>query len=205
MKAGPRKGQIRGKPRLRSSSEARAARATAASPGRTASTVSFPFACPAAAPPGAGSTRPTCSSPTWRSGLFTGRLPVHPHALGELRSQRMRVAGDLDHQGTAEWLPGAEQEPVAGLNLTFSQVAQHRRVAVGDAREDAALARLEIVQRHRVLHRDLEVAIRDRVAVRVPNGLPELGGDQLLELLADVVLEGFGLGVHLVPGHGEDL
>src|SRR4051812_12660209 len=151
MKAGPRKGQIRGKPRLRPSSEARAARATAASPGRAASTVSFPFACPAGAPPGAGSTRPTCSSSTRRSGLFIGSLPVHSHALGELRSQRMRLAADLDHQRTAERLPRADQEPVAWLNLTLSQVAQHRRVAVGDAREDAVLARLEIVEPHGVL------------------------------------------------------
>ena len=52
---------------------------------------------------------------------------------------------------------------------------------------------------------DGQVAIGDRIAVRVAVGIAERGGDPLLEVLADVVLEHLGLVVDLVPGHPEGL
>src|SRR5436190_23951233 len=121
MNAGPRNGQIFGTPRVRPSSEARAARATAASPGRTSSTVPSPFAgCvgPEEAPR-TGSTRATSSSPTLRSGLLTACLPAHPHAAGELRAEGVRPTSDLDHQWASERFTFGDQKPVAGLNLAF--------------------------------------------------------------------------------------
>ena len=51
----------------------------------------------------------------------------------------------------------------------------------------------------------VELGARDRVAVRVDGGVPELGRDQLLEILGEHVLEHLGLGVHAVPGHPEHL
>ena len=41
--------------------------------------------------------------------------------------------------------------------------------------------------------------------MRIPVGVAELGGDQLLQLLGDVVLEHLGLLVDAVPGHPEHL
>src|SRR4051794_22959779 len=153
MNAGPRNGQIFGTPRERPSSEARAARATAASPGRTSSTVPSPFAGSVDPEdvPGTGSTRATSSSPILRSGLFMLRLPANPHAAGELRPEGVSPAGDLDHQRSSERLPSGELEPIAGLDLALGEVPEHRRVAVGDASEGPPLAGFEIGQRHRVL------------------------------------------------------
>src|SRR5512132_1133648 len=132
MKAGPRKGQIRGRPRERPSSDRRAARATAASPGRTSSIVPCPLAgCVAAEdPPGTGSTRAASSSPTLRSGLLTARFPTHPYAARELRAEGMGAAGDLDHQWPAERLPAPDEQAIAGLDLALGQEAQHRCIAV---------------------------------------------------------------------------
>ena len=51
----------------------------------------------------------------------------------------------------------------------------------------------------------VEVAGRDRIAVRVVRRVAELRGDQLLELLGEHVLEHLGLGVNPVPRHPEAL
>jgi hypothetical protein len=50
-----------------------------------------------------------------------------------------------------------------------------------------------------------QLSAGDRFAVRVDGRVAEPGGDQLLELLRQRVLEHLGLGVHLVPGHPEAL
>ncbi len=50
---------------------------------------------------------------------------------------------------------------------------------------------------------DHEVGGRDRVAVRVARRVAELGGDQLLELLGEDVLEHLRLVVHAVPRHAQ--
>jgi hypothetical protein len=85
------------------------------------------------------------------------------------------------------------------------QVAQHRRVVVGDAREAAALPGFERVERRRRLLDHLEVTGRDRVAVRIVRRIPERRGNQLFELLGDVVLEHLGLVVDTIPRHAERL
>ena len=55
--------------------------------------------------------------------------------------------------------------------------------------------------------RDVERAVRagDRVAVRVPARVAQLGGDALDEQVRDGVLEHLGLVVHLVPAVAEHL
>src|SRR5919204_4428906 len=204
MNAGPRNGHSRGSPRVRPSREALAARATAASPGRALSTAPFPFEGPPAAP-GTGTTTSGARSVTSSSGLYIAGLPPDPHALGEPRPEWVRGARDLDHQRPAERLPRLQQQAVARLDLALGQVAEHRGVAVRDAGEDAALPGLQVAERHRVLDRDLQIAVRDRIAVRIPRRLPELGRDQLLELLRDVVLQHLGLLVDPVPGHAKHL
>jgi hypothetical protein len=50
---------------------------------------------------------------------------------------------------------------------------------------------------------DLELGARDRVAVRIASGIPQLGRDQLLQLLGQDVLEHLGLVVHPVPRHAQ--
>ena len=96
-------------------------------------------------------------------------------------------------------------EAGAGRDPALGQVAEHLGVGVGDAHEDAVRSRLERRQgdRRALLHH--EVARGDRVAVRVDGGVAELGGDQLLELLREDVLEHLGLVVHAVPRHAEVL
>src|SRR2546421_10034259 len=69
----------------------------------------------------------------------------------------------------------------------------------------AAAAGLERVEAVGVVLLDLELARRDRVAVRVARGVAELGGDQLLELLGQHVLEDLRLVVTGVPRDAERL
>src|SRR4051812_32014169 len=140
MKAGPRNGQMRARPVAWPSSERRAARLTAASPGSTFSGRTsaepprpFPDSGGAESSPGSGSTRPTSSSGT-----------ADPHALRELRSERVRLLPDLDHHRTAEWLAPPHHDGRARLNRALGQIAEHRRVPVGDASEDPLLARLQV-------------------------------------------------------------
>src|SRR5262245_26987181 len=207
MKAGPRNGQTRRKPRVRPSREARAALATAASPGSAPSTAVAPFPVrPAPAlSRGTGSTRPVSSSVTLRSGLFTARPPADSHALGELRPEWMRPAGDLDHDRAAERFSTLDPEAIAGLNLALRQVAQHRCVAVGDSGEGPLFPRLELGQRNGVVGADRQLPIRDRISVRIEYGLAQLCGDELLELFGDVVLQHLSLLVNPVPRHSQHL
>ena len=55
------------------------------------------------------------------------------------------------------------------------------------------------------LDREAQVGAGDRRAVRIVAGLAQLGGDQQLQLLGDVVLEHLGLGVDPVVGHPQRL
>ena len=50
---------------------------------------------------------------------------------------------------------------------------------------------------------ELELGARDRVAVGVDRRVPELGRDQLLEVLREHVLEDLRLGVNAIPGHSQ--
>src|SRR3954453_5498559 len=128
MKAGPRNGQMRMIPRVCPSSDRRAARLTAASPGRTSSGSTFSepprLSLGPGGPessPGIGSARPT-SSPASSCSLIDRpavdpppppapvahsppRLSTPaPHALLNLSAQRMGGAADLDDQRPAERL-----------------------------------------------------------------------------------------------------
>src|SRR5262245_62958619 len=149
MKAGPRNGQIRGIPRARPSRDSRAARATAASPGRAPSTAPLPFTGAVSAGRCRGSSVSSSRSPVRSSDLFTSpprsliaRASLDSHALRQLSAERMDAAADLHHHGTTERLPALHVQLGAGLDLTVGQVTQHRRVAVGDPHKGAPLADL---------------------------------------------------------------
>src|SRR4051794_35004922 len=201
MNAGPRNGQIRVSPRVSPSSERRAARLTAASPGSTSSgsTSSLPprLSPGAGGPessPGRGSTSPTSSSAT-----------TDPHALGELGAERVGAIADLDDHGPAEWLSALDHKTGARLDRAVGEISQHRCIAVRDAGEDAGVARPELGERHRVIDAQRQVTVGNRITVRIDVGLAELRGNQLLELFRDVVLEDLRLLMHPVPRHAEDL
>src|SRR2546423_104680 len=81
----------------------------------------------------------------------------------------------------------------------LSQEAEHLRVGVRDTHEGRPLARLEVVERTRLVVGDRQLSARDRVAVRVEGRVAELGGDQLLEALGGDGLGPLSFGMHLVP------
>jgi hypothetical protein len=112
---------------------------------------------------------------------------------------------DLDHHRTAERLSAPDSEDCTRLDLPLSQVSQHRGIAVGDADEDGLLSWLQVDEGQGVVVTDRQVAIRNRVAVRVEVRLTQLRRDQFLQLLRDVMLEDLGLRVHPVPGHVQHL
>ena len=91
--------------------------------------------------------------------------------------------------------------PQAALRQVLQQLGR----AVRDARDARRRAGVAVRERYRRDVDDRAVAGRDRIAVRIVRRLAELRRDALLEALGDVVLEAFGLGVHLVPRHAEVL
>ena len=86
--------------------------------------------------------------------------------------------------------PGSAASP--GRSPRRARTAPRRRAAGSPC--DARRALLE-----------LELGARDRVAVGVDRRVPELGGDQLLEVLGEHVLEHLRLGVDAIPGHPQRL
>ena len=148
MNAGPRKGQRREKPRACPSSERRAARATAASPGSTASTSGCPF--------GRGRRR-------LGSGLRTSVFSSSLNAPLPERLTRIAAASRLPsacsrpatstNSGPSNGSRRAQDELAPGPDPALVEVAQHLGVAVGDALEDGGVAGLELGQRHRVVGR----------------------------------------------------
>jgi hypothetical protein len=115
------------------------------------------------------------------------------------------VLADADEERPVERLPVHDLEPRARDDAALAEEAEHLGLGVGDAHERGRLARFELSERGRVGFGELQLAARDRVAVRIDRRVAELRGDELLELLRERVLEHLGLGVHLVPGHAEAL
>ena len=135
-------------------------------------------------------------------------MPAPPRAWRRRGGRRARASrrSTLDEQRAAERLLVDDPQRVPGHDLARGEVAQHLRVGVARcartsparparASRGAAVARLG----------EDEVGGRDRVAVRVVRRVAELGGDQLLELLGEDVLERLGLVVHAIPRHAERL
>ena len=87
----------------------------------------------------------------------------------------------------------------------LAEVAQELRVAVRDARDRSARARLEVEQRPALAVDEAQLAVRNRVAVRVVRREAELLVDLRLELLGQRVLEELRLGVHLVEREPEPI
>ena len=131
--------------------------------------------------------------------------PLDAHRAGERRAQDVHLAADADEERAVERLPLDELEPRAGDDAALAEEAEHLGLGVRDPDEGRRLAGLELRERRRRCLGELQLAARDRVAVRVDRRVAELRGDQLLELLRERVLEHLGLGVHLVPGHAEAL
>ena len=94
-----------------------------------------------------------------------------------------------------------------GRDAALGEVAQHLGVGVRDAHEGRPRAAgLERLQRlggapPRCARRGVGIGSPCGIA----RGVAELGGDQLLELLGEDVLEHLGLVVHAIPGHAERL
>ena len=113
----------------------------------------------------------------------------------------VHVRADPDEDRAVERLPLHDLEPRAGDDASLAEEAEHLRLGVGDPHEGGRLAGLELGERRRSGLGELQLAGRDRVAVRVDGRVAELRRDQLLELLRERVLEHLGLGVYLVPRH----
>jgi len=110
------------------------------------------------------------------------------------------LRSEANEHGPAERLAADNLEAVAEGNAEPGQVAQHLRV-VGHAHEASRGAQRELVEAARRGLVDPELDSRDGVAVGIDRGIAQARGDQLLEVLAEHVLEHLGLGVHAVPGH----
>src|SRR4029450_8341945 len=98
-------------------------------------------------------------------------------------TERRYPPRDLDHQRAAERLPALYLHEDAWLDLPVGQVAQHGGVAVGDADEGGALAGLELLERQRVVLADRQVAVGNRVPVRIDLRVARLRRDELREVL----------------------
>jgi hypothetical protein len=95
----------------------------------------------------------------------------------------VHLIAEPDEQRAVERLLVDHLEAVAGRDPAFGQEAEHVRIGVGDAREGAAGAGFERLQRVRRSLRDRQVARRNRVAVGIVRRVAQLGRDQLLQLL----------------------
>src|SRR5688572_19760996 len=130
------------------------------------------------------SARPTPAA--YLRGLWRA---TYPHRAGEAVPEHVLDPRDLDEQRALERLAGAHDQLRAGVDPALVQIAQHRGVAVRDALEASTVAGLEVGQAHGSVVGDVELGAGDRVAVRIVGRVAELFGDQLLEVLGDVVLE----------------
>ena len=117
----------------------------------------------------------------------------------------MLALAEAHEQRPAERLALAHREALARRDAALGQVAQHLRIGVRHAHEAALVAGLQALHAVGRALFDLEVGVRDRVAVRIDRRVAELGGDQLLEVVGEHVLEHLRLGVHAIPRHAERL
>ena len=118
---------------------------------------------------------------------------------------RVGSAAEPDEQRSAERLAIDHLEALSGRDPALCQISEHLRVGVRDPHERPAGALFHLLQRLRLSLEDLQVPGRDRIAVRVVRGVPELRGDQLFELLGEHVLKHLGLGVDAIPRHSKAL
>src|SRR5262249_17857308 len=91
-----------------------------------------------------------------------------------------------------------ELERRPGNEAELVEVAQELRVSVRDAGDGDARTRFELEKRSVALRDEPELAVRDRIAVRVVRRVPEVLVDPRLELRREGVLEQLRLRVHLV-------
>src|SRR5262249_9607437 len=132
-------------------------------------------------------SRCTGYSPDARSGGL--RLDPRRELARDGMFARLRAKGDRPAEGSDrdELDLGPRGEP------ELAQVAQEVRVPVRHARNDRGLGRGELGERAVANGADAELAVGDRVAVRVVRRVAEVGVDLRLELLGQGVLEAVGL------------
>ena len=117
----------------------------------------------------------------------------------------MHRIAEANEQRPLERLLLDQLELVARRDPPLGQETQHLRVRIRHPDERAPLARLELIQTLTRHVGDRELAIGDRIAVRIEGRVAELDGDRLLQLLRDDVLEPFRLRVDLIPAHAQAL
>ncbi len=150
---------------------------------------------------GGAHARPPSSASRAREGPWTSTR------MAPARRPPMRVLAlaEADEQRAAEGLALEHLEALAGRDLALGEVAEHLGVGVGHAHEPAGVAGLEALEAVGGALVELELGGGDGVAVGVDGGVAELGGDQLLEVVGEHVLEHLRLGVHTVPRHAQGL
>ena len=133
------------------------------------------------------------------------RLDLHPHRLGQRAAEHLHPIAEAHEQRAVERLLVDHLELIAGSDAVVGQEAEHLGVGIGHAHERSGGAGLERLKALGAALLDRQITGRDRIAVRVVGGVPELGRDQILELVREHVLEHLGLLVHPIPGHPERL
>ena len=134
----------------------------------------------------------------------------HRHAVTAIRSaSSTAIACRAPSTSTVSGPPNGralhDRDVALGEQPELGQVAQERRIRVGDAQDDRLVAAHQLGEHARGIGHQLELGGRDRVAVRIALGEAERSVDARLDLLGEVVLEAIRLGVHLVPAEPERL
>jgi hypothetical protein len=133
------------------------------------------------------------------SAVRSGAVELDAHRACERSSEDVLGFTDTHRDRPVERLACGHDAVLADRDALFGEVAQHLGVGVRDPHEPSALTHLEAVECLGVAFVDDEVAVRDRVAVRVVRRVAELRRDARLEVLRENVLERLGLLVDAIP------
>src|SRR3990172_3410593 len=119
--------------------------------------------------------------------------------IGDVLAQRVRTLADGDVHRPVERGLFEDGEGRPRADAEFGEIAQEGRVVVAHAGDAYRLAGFHVGEGQAAVGGDRPVLGGDGVAVRVHGRVAEPGGDLVLELFGDDVLEFLGLGVHFVP------
>src|ERR1700677_1341337 len=130
--------------------------------------------------------------PARSSGLLVCVRELDAHGVGELAADRVLALAELHEQRAAEGLAVAHLELISRRDPAIGQIPQHLGVGVRHAYEQTVVTGLQTLHAIGGGLFQLELTAANRVAVRIDRGVSELGGDQLLEILGEHVLEDLG-------------